>query len=139
MTATGKYPMYSLDELKMAFDQEIIVSRRDSLRAEIDARGAHDWLAFDADLPGVKHDPNTGQFSGSGTSGGGITATPEKKKISKSELKTKLEGMSHAKLMAASAHKDTDPAIRKMIEAELDDRPDRGTMKGHGEEQVKRY
>jgi L-fucose mutarotase/ribose pyranase (RbsD/FucU family) len=41
--------------------------------------------------------------------------------------------MPHAKLMAALKNPDVDPKVKKEIEKELDDRGERGTMKGHGE------
>lgn len=54
-------------------------------------------------------------------------------KISKTELQAKLETMSHAKLFASLDNPAVDSQIKKMIEKELDDRADRGTMKGFGE------
>jgi hypothetical protein len=79
----------------------------------------------------TKHDPANGQFIGSG--GGSSSGSAEKKKISKEVLKTKLEGISHERLVAALNHKDTDSGVKKAIEAELDERANRGSSKGHGE------
>ncbi len=72
-----------------------------------------------------------------GAGGGGKSAPTEKTKISVGDLKKKLEGMSHAKLMASLSNKDVDPAIKKHIEKELDSRADRGTSKGFGEDSNK--
>lgn len=54
-------------------------------------------------------------------------------KISKSALQVKLEAMSHSKLLASFSNPAVDSQIKKQIEKELDDRADRGTMKGFGE------
>lgn len=75
-----------------------------------------------------KHPREGGKFASAGAASGG-----DKIKISKSALKEKLEALSHAQLMASLKHPAVDPAVKKHIEKELDDRADRGTMKGHGE------
>lgn len=49
------------------------------------------------------------------------------KTVSKSEAKSKIQGASKEALMKAYNSKDTDPAVRKMVEAELDDRANRGS------------
>ena len=106
-----------------------------ALEAELLHRNRPRTLAmdegFDADLPGVKHDPSNGQFAtGGGTSS---AASSEKKAISKKDLKTKLSSVPYEKLNAAYAHKDTDPAVKEMIGKELDERANRGSNKGLGE------
>lgn len=54
-------------------------------------------------------------------------------KISIPALKAKLEAMSQANLMQALASASVDPAIKKYVERELDDRANRGSSRGFGE------
>lgn len=101
-----------------------------------EGRAGHDVMVADSAmgyaLDEIKHDPSNGQFSSGGGSGS-PSGGGEKKSISKSDLKEKLEEIPHSRLMAALSHKGTDPAVKKMIEKELDERADRGSSKGHRE------
>jgi len=66
--------------------------------------------------------------------GGGTDPHANKTKLSIAQLKTKLEATPHAKLVAALKDPNVQPEIKKHVERELDDRGQRGTMKGHGED-----
>lgn len=55
-------------------------------------------------------------------------------KISVAALKAKLEAMSMADLLIASASIAIDPAIKKHVEREIDDRANRGSARGFSEQ-----
>lgn len=92
-------------------------------------------LARRADADFKEGDHPRAQDGKFGSGGGGKSASggADKTKIGKDALKSKLEGMSHEKLSGSLKNKDVDPAIKKLIEKELDDRANRGTSKGFGE------
>jgi hypothetical protein len=82
---------------------------------------------LDAGFEESKH-PRAGDGKFGSGSGGGSSSSggAEKKKIAVGELKKKLEGMSYEALHGALKNADVDPAIKKYVEKELDDRGMRG-------------
>lgn len=92
------------------------VSKKDSAEARMDAIMAKADSFKESDHPRA----NDGKF------GSGGSSSSEKTKTSVTALKGKLEGMSNDKLHASLKNPNVDPAIKKHIERELDDRASSG-------------
>lgn len=101
-------------------DGEMLMDALDSLRGRVEVAAASKKDGFEEN----KHPRDENGKFGSG--GGSSSGNSEKTKTSASALKDKLSGMSKDKLHASLKNPNVDPAIKKYIEKELDDRANRG-------------